>query len=168
MPFVNPNGIASFSPRLARFREGVPWVVSFKFRNPEWVEYQRLTKQIQPLQGCGFFLFSPRVARSSQPWSESFNPVGIENQMAPPEESPGIPPKTSRSLDCSCKDHKEKSLRCFFFAIFVFFCGQFLQFWAYALQIKHLRQFLPASPNPTIFRQIPLAHPAEPCRFGDV
>jgi hypothetical protein len=26
----NPKGIASFSPRLARFREGLPWVAAFK------------------------------------------------------------------------------------------------------------------------------------------
>jgi hypothetical protein len=57
------------------------------FDNPERVEYQMLTKQIQPFQGCHFSVFSPRVARSpacatlrrgkSQPWAESFNPVGI-------------------------------------------------------------------------------------------
>ena len=34
-------------------------------------------KQIQPLQGCGFSVFLPRVARSSQPWAEWFNPFGI-------------------------------------------------------------------------------------------
>jgi hypothetical protein len=79
-PFVNPKGIASFSPGLARFREGLPWVVSFKFQNPEGVEYQRLATQSQPLQGCDFSLPSPRVARLALPWAESFNPVGIENQ----------------------------------------------------------------------------------------
>ena len=76
-PSFNPEGIASFSPGLARFREGLPWVTAFKIHNPERVEYQALTKQIQPFQGCDFSVFSPRVARSSQPWAESFNPVGI-------------------------------------------------------------------------------------------
>jgi hypothetical protein len=33
--FVNPKGIASLSPGLARFREGLPWVTAFKFHNPE-------------------------------------------------------------------------------------------------------------------------------------
>jgi hypothetical protein len=50
---------------LARFREGLPWVVAFKFHNPERVEYQGFMKQIQPLQGCGFCPFSPRVARGA-------------------------------------------------------------------------------------------------------
>ena len=96
-PFVNPNGIASFSPGLARVREGLPWVAAFTFHNPERVEYQRLMKQIQPLQGCDFSRCSPRVARSSQPWAECFNPVGIEKPMSPLQTSPGIPPKTSRN-----------------------------------------------------------------------
>ena len=82
-PLANPKGIASFSPGLARVREGLPWVVSFKFYNPERVESQRLTKQIQPLQGCDFFLFSPRVARGAQPWANRFNPVGIAKFKGP-------------------------------------------------------------------------------------
>jgi hypothetical protein len=100
-PLANPKGIASFSPGLARFREGLPWMEAIKFHNPERVEYQRLVKQIQPLQGCGFSLFSPRVARGpafaalrrgkSQPWAESFNPVGIEKPIPPPRTSLGIP-----------------------------------------------------------------------------
>ena len=32
--FVNPKGIASFSPGSARFREGLPWVAAFNFHNP--------------------------------------------------------------------------------------------------------------------------------------
>jgi hypothetical protein len=43
----------------------------------EMVEYQFLMTPMQPLQGCEFSGFLPRVARSSQPWAESFNPVGI-------------------------------------------------------------------------------------------
>jgi hypothetical protein len=83
--FVNPKGIASFSPGSARFREGLPWVAAFNFHNPEGVEYQRLIKQIQPLQGCDFFLFSPGVARGAPPWAECFNPVGIENPCRHPK-----------------------------------------------------------------------------------
>ena len=54
--FVNPNGIGSFSPGLARFPEGLPWVPALNPHNPARVEYQGLTKQIQPLQGCDFHL----------------------------------------------------------------------------------------------------------------
>src|ERR1039458_4738534 len=49
------------------------------------VELQRLTTQIQPLQGCDFSLSAPRVARSAQPGAESFNPFGIENQCRCPK-----------------------------------------------------------------------------------
>ena len=38
-PIRNPEGIESFSPGLARFREGLPWVTAVKFQNPERVEY---------------------------------------------------------------------------------------------------------------------------------
>ena len=75
----NPERIDSFSPGLARFREGLPWVVAFKRNNPVRVESQFRERQIQPLQGCAFFVFSPRVARSAQPWAESFNRVAIGN-----------------------------------------------------------------------------------------
>src|SRR5208282_5833314 len=97
-PFFNPERIASFSPGLARFREGLPWVAVFTFHNPERVEHQALTKQIQPFQGCDFSVFSPRVARASQPWVESFNPVGIakNNDHAPPAPL-AIPPKTAKN-----------------------------------------------------------------------
>src|SRR5208283_4759807 len=70
-PLINPDGIGSFSPGLARFREGLPWVTAFKLHNPERVEYQEPTKRIQPFQGCGFIdMPPPRVARCSQPWAE--------------------------------------------------------------------------------------------------
>ena len=85
--FVNPKGIGSLSPGLARFREGLPWVAAFNFQNPERVEYQRLAKQMQPLRGCDSSLSSPRVARGAQPWAESFNPVGIEKPMPRPQTS---------------------------------------------------------------------------------
>jgi hypothetical protein len=49
----------------------------FQFLNPERVASQTLTKEIQPFQGCDASVFLPRVARSSQPWAERFNPFGI-------------------------------------------------------------------------------------------
>src|ERR1039457_4335835 len=76
-PFFNPKWIASLSPGLDRVREGLPWVAAVKFHNPERVESQALMKSVQPFQGCDSSLFSPRVARSSQPWAKSCNPVGI-------------------------------------------------------------------------------------------
>ncbi len=56
---------------------GLPWVNAFESSNPERVEYQGLRNQIQPVQGCDSSMISPKVARSSQPWAASFNPVGI-------------------------------------------------------------------------------------------
>src|SRR5208282_821332 len=80
---VNPKGIGAFSPGLARFREGLPWVTIFQFHNPEKVASQRLAKGIQPFQGCHLSVFSPRVARSSQPWADRFNPFGIAEANPP-------------------------------------------------------------------------------------
>jgi hypothetical protein len=37
-PSYNPNGIGSFSPGLARFREGLPWVTAVTLLYPEGVE----------------------------------------------------------------------------------------------------------------------------------
>ena len=76
--FFNPEGIGSLSPGLARFREGLPWVATVGLHNPERVASHALTRAIQPLQGCAESIFSPRVARSSQPWADRFNPFGIE------------------------------------------------------------------------------------------
>jgi hypothetical protein len=55
----NPKGIVSFSPGLARFREGLPWVTDIDLRNPERIESQVFMKPIQPFQGCDFSGFSP-------------------------------------------------------------------------------------------------------------
>ena len=44
--FFNPKGIASFSPALARFREGLRRVANNQCHNTESVAYQRLTKQM--------------------------------------------------------------------------------------------------------------------------
>ena len=74
---ANPEVIASFSLGLARFREGPPWVVAHKDKNPEGVESQDLGHLMEPLQGSGSSVEFPRVARSSQPWAERCSPVGI-------------------------------------------------------------------------------------------
>jgi hypothetical protein len=34
-------------------------------------------EQMQPRWGCDLFIRPPRVARSSQPWAEGCNPVGV-------------------------------------------------------------------------------------------
>jgi hypothetical protein len=47
--FLNPKGIASLSPGLARFRESLPWVTAIHPTNPERVEAQCLTQLVQPL-----------------------------------------------------------------------------------------------------------------------
>jgi len=39
---LNPKGIESFSPRLARLREGLPWALVAKCLNPEGVAFQWL------------------------------------------------------------------------------------------------------------------------------
>jgi hypothetical protein len=50
-PWFNPKGIASFSPRLARFREGLPWVIAGKPHNPERVVYQNSRRTGSTLSG---------------------------------------------------------------------------------------------------------------------
>jgi hypothetical protein len=47
----NPKGIVSFSPRLARLGEGLPWVNIGMYINPEMVEYQRLISADATLSG---------------------------------------------------------------------------------------------------------------------
>jgi hypothetical protein len=90
---------------------GLPWVAAFKLYNPEGVEYQRLTKRLQPLQGWDFSLFSPKVARSSQPWPESFNPVGIAKPMARLKTVLIIPPKTAENPAVNSKPLPLNGLR---------------------------------------------------------
>jgi hypothetical protein len=68
-------------------KESLPRVVMIRRQNPERVEAQVFMKEIQPLQGCYFCCFLPKVARApafatlrrgpSQPWADGFNPVGI-------------------------------------------------------------------------------------------
>jgi hypothetical protein len=71
-----PKGL-SHSAQGWPIPRGLPWVAGFIFKNPERVAPQTFMKRMKPLQGFNFSLFSPRVARSSQPWAESCNPVGI-------------------------------------------------------------------------------------------
>ena len=73
----NPEGIESFSPRLARLGEGLPWVGCRRRLNPEGVAYQRLGKHHSTLSGLRFLFRLPWVARSSQPRADGCNPVGI-------------------------------------------------------------------------------------------
>jgi hypothetical protein len=57
-------------------------VTAIPATNPEKVESQSLGKGVQPFPGCVFSKLSPRVVRSSQPWAESGNPVGIVTNHA--------------------------------------------------------------------------------------
>src|SRR5580692_8514001 len=60
----NPKGIASFSPRLARLREGLPWVIADIGHNPERRCIPAPSEHRYNLfQGCGFFGCKPWVAR---------------------------------------------------------------------------------------------------------
>ena len=85
-------------PRVGPIREGLPWVTIILFHNPERVVSQALTNAIQPFQGCGLFRFSPRVARSSQPWAERFNPFGIGAPNESFLNASCIPLKTAKNL----------------------------------------------------------------------
>src|SRR5271170_4297788 len=52
----NPKGIASISPGLARFPEGLPWVSAINRINPERVESPGFAgPREEPLQGSQFF-----------------------------------------------------------------------------------------------------------------
>ena len=42
--------------------------------------------RIQPNSGLADVILKPRVARSSQPWAEGFNPVGISELSASPQD----------------------------------------------------------------------------------
>ena len=70
MPILQSRRDWIIQPKVGPIPEGLPWVFAIKFNNPERVEYQTLTNQIQPFQGCDYSVLSPRVARSSQPWAE--------------------------------------------------------------------------------------------------
>src|SRR5438093_13241620 len=50
--------------------------------NPNWVASMSRPEVPQPLQGCEPSGRTPRVARSSQPWAKSYNPVGIVRLIA--------------------------------------------------------------------------------------
>ena len=52
----NPKGIASFSPGLARLREGLPWVPVIRNPNPERVAARVLEKLDATLSGLWSFI----------------------------------------------------------------------------------------------------------------
>jgi hypothetical protein len=62
-PSSNPERTESISPGLARFREGLPWVVAFNPHNPARVESQSYGRQIQPFPDCASSVFSPGIFR---------------------------------------------------------------------------------------------------------
>jgi hypothetical protein len=66
--FFNPNGIESFSPGLARCREGLPWVTSANRKYPEGVPPE-------PTPGIN----SARQKDSIASGFHFFNPNGIES-----------------------------------------------------------------------------------------
>jgi hypothetical protein len=76
-PFFNPEGIGAFSPGLARFTEGLPWVRCVKKNNPEGVASPMLTKPIKPFQGIDPLPVLPSVAHSSQHWVDDSIPLGL-------------------------------------------------------------------------------------------
>jgi hypothetical protein len=100
-PSFNPEGIASFSPGVARFREGLPWEHGVSFFQPHRgcgpmvVQY---ANRHNPVGVVSVLILLPRVARSSQPWAKSLNPVGIGKTNNAPQISLAIPPKTLRNL----------------------------------------------------------------------
>ena len=77
-PWLNPKGIASFSPGLLSLR-GYPGFIRPMFANPEGVGANR-GEDATPLGLINLLSIPlPRVVRSSQPWAERLNPVGIPN-----------------------------------------------------------------------------------------
>ena len=85
--FFNPKGIASFSPALARCREGLRRVASRKRKTLKGFHINDLRRRYNPFRVCDFFVLSPWVAPSpafaalrrgkSQPRADRFNPFGI-------------------------------------------------------------------------------------------
>jgi len=92
--FFNPKGIASLSPALARFPEGLRWV-AIGGRNTLKGFHVSVLHRDETLSG---FVISPSrspwVARSSQPRADRFNPFGIDS---PAKTVSGFPPKTARN-----------------------------------------------------------------------
>jgi len=76
---INQPGVA---------RNELPWdPISKVGINPNGVASAPRRNLIQPFQGCGLGGQSPRVARSSQPWAERSNPVGIEKDATVSSEA---------------------------------------------------------------------------------
>ena len=64
-----------FQPRVAR--NELPWVHRQSLLNPEGVASRVADPCSNPFRVEGILRTTPRVARSSQPWAEGWNPVGI-------------------------------------------------------------------------------------------
>jgi hypothetical protein len=57
--FVNPKGIASFSPGSARFREGPPWVAAFNSATLQGLNHKDLRNRFNPGRVVISFCFHP-------------------------------------------------------------------------------------------------------------
>ena len=101
--FFNPERIGSFSPRFARFEEGLPWVAAVVSGYPERVGYHGLARRrCNPFRVVIFLTSLPGVARSLRtatsrnPRLIASIPLGLGKAGVPPVPS-GIPPKTARN-----------------------------------------------------------------------
>ena len=74
---ANPKGIPSLSPGLRG--TSYPGKTSEGEFNPNGVVAYRVDMRCNPVGVGRFCIGPPRVARSSQPWADGHNPVGIEN-----------------------------------------------------------------------------------------
>ena len=89
--FLNPEGIGSFSPRLGRFIEALPWVATMKDINPARVESPCLIGSREPLQGSDFlFRFTQGSSFLATAGLKDSNPFGIgqRNQGGTAEVNP--------------------------------------------------------------------------------
>ena len=87
--FFNPKGIASSSPGLRG--TSYPGSRTGGFSTPTGLRPASASGS-QPRWGCGSGARFPRVARASQPWASSRNPVGI--QRAHSRKTLGLTSKT--------------------------------------------------------------------------
>jgi hypothetical protein len=69
-----------FQPKVGARHERLPWDREKKSTNPNGVESPG-ARWMQPFQGWMRGGRVPRVARSSQPWAERWNPVGIQETV---------------------------------------------------------------------------------------
>ena len=106
--FLNPEGIGSFSPSLARFIKGLPWVAAFKDIYPERVESPCLTGSREPLQGSDFlFPFTQGSSFLATAGLKDSNPFGIGPRIpVNPTQSHPIPPNPTQSHQIKVKPKK--------------------------------------------------------------